>query len=304
MLGLISIIDVAFMGKYIIPVLFPIVKTNHHKLPGMINIVSKICGHEGCTIQPSYHKLYSPTYNHCVSHSTLNEYDCRKGIPLCKSLNCQNIAHFIDGQDNNYYPVRCETHKLVSDIRLSEKECQNCEEILYFPDNREHCMQCGNYRERILYHFKEFIIRSFFITNGVNFIYDKRIDGGKYKFRPDFSISCKFGHIIVEIDEFQHKRGYSQNLEINRMSSIFSDLRQSNPICEVLFIRYNHDNSQREKYLHMIITHFANLPNLGIELGIIYLFYNEFDGHPQIKLINSVDNGSYNDEPDFDKYIE
>lgn len=125
-----------------------------HKLEGMIDN-HKQCVSLECTIQPSYRKLYSKILISCKEHSSLNEYSVIKSTPICQVINCQNTAYFINPVDSNVYPIRCSNHHHSTDIELLLKICPNCEEKLYFPSNKKICMNCGYYRERKLYKFKE-----------------------------------------------------------------------------------------------------------------------------------------------------
>lgn len=128
---------------------------NEHKHNEMINLKRERCEFPECDISPSYGNLYLKNRIFCREHSSLNYYSGRKLNPICQVINCLNIAYFIDPTDDNIYPIRCHNHHHSTDIELIFKRCSNCEEELYFPEDKEICMNCGNYRERILYHFKE-----------------------------------------------------------------------------------------------------------------------------------------------------
>ncbi|CAH6419078.1 Hypothetical protein HVR_LOCUS271 [uncultured virus] len=55
----------------------------------------------------------------------------------------------------------------------------------------------------------------FLQSNNISAIHNKPISiNGSSKFRPDFLIRSKFGYIIFEVDEFQHKnQGYNNESE-------------------------------------------------------------------------------------------
>ena len=207
-------------------------------------------------------------------------------------------AYYYDVNDANLYPIRCASHMLPTDVQLIKRQCSNCFDTLYFPENKEYCMQCGNYRERRLYHFKESIIGAFLRSNSFHFVHNKPILSGKSGFRPDFLFDSHFGYIILEVDEWQHKRGYNIYSEIERMRVIFSELRQHSNICKVLFLRYNPDNYEgiqhdaisKHNYLYNLLIHFIQSNDIGTDLGVVYLFYDGFNNTPQIQTINIAEN--------------
>lgn len=91
-------------------------------------------------------------------------------------------------------------------------------------------MHCGIYRERILHHFKEHMVKYFFQSNNILFIHKKPISASGSKYRPDFLIKSNFGYIIVEVDEHQHKtEQYTMEKETFRMCMIYKDIQIINP---------------------------------------------------------------------------
>ena len=104
--------------------------------------------------------------------------------------------------------------------------------------------------------------------------------------RPDCLIKVNTYHIIVEIDEFQHKRKEYSN-ECTHMKEIAGDISSY-----VLFIRYNPDgyngliekiSSKRLIVLKDLLLHYINdVPNLDGNY-VIKLFYDGWDGTPKIE---------------------
>ena len=283
-----------------------------HKDDGMINLKDKRCCHESCEVRPSYGLLFSKSRKHCRQHATLNEYGYDKLKPCCTYSGCINPAHYIDPQDVNVYPIRCNDHKIPTDVELVKRECPNCLESLYYPANQQHCMNCGKYREQTLYHFKETIVKYVLQSNGMTFIHDKSIVGGKSRFRPDFVIPSNFGRIIVEVDEHQHTR-HEYCDELNRMRTIYHDIQCVAPGQQVLFIRYNPDifngphkveKKQRLDYLCTVINSLKDLSSLGANLGFIKLFYDGFAGSPNIEALGTIIDMVVHDETydDNDEY--
>jgi hypothetical protein len=175
-------------------------------------------------------------------------------------------------------------------------------------------MNCGSYREKRLYHFKEQIVKDFLTTNGVQFIHDKRVNPNGSLFRPDFLIITKFGYLVIEIDERQHKNtGYDLTLEDSRMQQIYRDVQLNSPNNQVLFIRFNPDEyigpqieqKSRLEYLFALIKHFENLQTIGVNSGKMYLFYDGFTGqNTKIEGIREITQHGWNDEPNFDNIEE
>jgi hypothetical protein len=264
-----------------------------HKFDIMINIKSKRCENETCTVLPSYGKLYSRILKSCVAHTCLNYYNRAKLSPLCQVINCCDIAYFVNFEDSNVYPIRCGTHHLLTDIELIFKLCPNCGDELYFPSNKKVCMDCGNYREKKLHRFKETIIKHFLTSNNIPFVYDRPVSINGSKSRPDFLIQSKFGYIVVEVDEHQHKK-YIQEEEIARMNTIHSDIQLIRSNSQVLFIRFNPDEyigiqcelKNRHKYLHDIVSHFIDQKTIGIPLAQLKLFFDEFNEKPIIESLS------------------
>ena len=117
------------------------------------------------------------------------------------------------------------------------------------------------------------------------------LEGSKH--RPDLQIKSKFGYIINEIDEHQHK-DYPEELEEKRMRKIYNDVQIIAPNSEVMFIRYNPDNYQgiqmdkeaKQKYLFNTITWLKECSKINLPLSKITLFYDGFDGNPKIEPIH------------------
>lgn len=260
-----------------------------HKTSEMVDCGRKWCQFSGCTKHPSYRKLYSTKSIHCLEHSTLNEYAEHRKNPICCVIECNNLAHYYARLDASLYPVRCHEHKISSDIQLIQRACSNCKEILYFPESKEVCMECGKYRPKVLLRFKEQMIQHLFQSNKIDHIHNQSISKNGSKYRPDFLIDTVFGKLIVEIDEFQHKPRYSniqydKDQEILRMQVIYQDVQLEFPKSEVLFIRYNPDKynngkcdyQNRMKYLYNFIKNMMELKTINFCLAVVYLFYDGF----------------------------
>jgi hypothetical protein len=263
-----------------------------HMLEKMIDVNNTKCGGVDCIKIPSYGKLYTNKRIHCKEHSLLNHYSRDKLKPVCQVINCQNLAYYVDPVDSNVYPIHCHIHHQSNDIELVNRICPDCDEEIYFPANKEICMNCGEYRIRKINRFKETMVKHFLTSNHIPFIHDRIISQSGSLFRPDFLIWSNFGVIIVEVDERQHKReSYNKDDEINRMCRICDDVQIVKPNSQVLFIRYNPDGydgkvyscKERQEYLYVIIMHFINMTSIEIPLAQLKLFYDGFIGNCEIQ---------------------
>ena len=264
-----------------------------HKSDIMVDVRGRKCEDEECKLRPSYGLLYSRTLRSCTGHSSLNYYNLAKLNPVCQVIDCCDTAYFIDSEDPNVYPIHCITHHTSTDIELILRLCPNCGDELYFPSNKKVCMDCGKYREKKLFRFKETIVKHFLTSNNIPFVYDRPVSLNGSKLRPDFLIQSKFGYIVLEVDEHQHK-DYVQVDEIARMNTIQIDIQLIKPNSQVLFIRFNPDEytgvqcelKTRHKYLHNIITHFVGQDIIGVPLAQLKLFYDGFNNNPVVESLS------------------
>lgn len=257
-----------------------------HREQNMICLTRKNCISPNCSKAASYSKLYSKDKTHCQEHVTLNEYQKSIGNPRCCKADCLNTAYYYDIKDENLYPIRCSNHALPTDIKLVEKQCKQCNDILHFPENRDICMECGKYRPEMPCHFKEALVKNFLQCNNIDHKYDTRISFKGSLCRPDFVINATFGKIILEVDEFQHKYDsqYTQEKEMARMKTIYQDAQIEFPNTQILFIRFNPDKYTGEKYtmdmrlnyLHKLLTQYTEEQDINTSLGVQYLFYDGF----------------------------
>lgn len=137
------------------------------------------------------------------------------------------------------------------------------------------------------------MVKYFFESNNISFTHNKPISLKGSIYRPDFSKEVQFGYLI-EVDEHQHKtRNYNQCNEIIRIKTRYQDIQLVKPGAQVLFIRFNpdeHDGMQSEikgryNYLYTIVMHFIGQSTIGMPLGKIMLYYDEFNGNPIIEPI-------------------
>jgi EsV-1-7 cysteine-rich motif len=165
----------------------------------MINVISKMC--EICNeVQPSYNK---------------------PGLP----------ARYCEGcKDGDMINVNANTCIECNEIRISNpnynNHCLRCF-IYKFPDNK--ISRNFKVKER---HVQDFLEEEF----PTEFIYDKPIDQGCSKKRPDAFKECGTHTLIIEVDEYQH-RNYEEICENRRMMEIYGDTANR----PIVFIRFNPD---------------------------------------------------------------
>jgi len=116
------------------------------------------------------------------------------------------------------------------------------------------------------------------------YTYNKKIND---KYFPDYVFNCVYYYIILEIDEYQHKK-YDKNNEIKRMRDITSSLEMP-----VIFIRYNpdkyipynkekiiEDDNRKEILLNQLNYYMKLSKDLSMKLtklSALYLFFDNFD---------------------------
>jgi hypothetical protein len=213
--------------------------------------------------------------------------------PVCLISNCKNRALYVDITNLQLYPVRCEDHHLDSDIKLTQKICTECNNKLFFPEDKDKCCNCGQYRTKDIICFDETLVYDYLTLNSVTFIHNKVVSPFGSLYRPDFLIQSSFGYICLEVDEHQHY-SYDKIQEETRMVTVYNDINIIKKDSQILFIRYNPngykgykmDTQAQLSYLLSIINHFINLPTINICLCKVYLFYSGFDGNPKLEVMD------------------
>lgn len=119
---------------------------------------------------------------------------------------------------------------------------------------------------------------------------DKIIDNGVcLKYRPDFLFDCETHHVVLEVDEEQH-RSYEKECENIRMRNIVESLAMP-----IIFVRYNPDSyknskgkredpCRRKRYavLEKVLNEtmggeaFEKIRDEKIYLGVVYIYYDGY----------------------------
>jgi hypothetical protein len=217
-----------------------------HKKENMYDVISNKCIEPNCQIKPSFNFEGLKTAIYCSQHKKENMISIH-GLK-CIEPNCKICPLYnFDGETKALY---CNSHKKDNMINVINKTCKThlCRTILKNQKYRGYCMPCfmhtfpdepvsRNYRtkEKIV---KDFIFSSF---PSETWIWDKTIQDGCSKHRPDFYNDCGDKIIIVEIDENQHTH-YDTTCEIARLNNLVQDVY----FRPVIIIRFNPDGYTNE----------------------------------------------------------
>ena len=256
-----------------------------HALVGYEDVKHKRCIHSNCSKQPVYGKIGSKNAEYCKEHALVGYEDVKH--KRCIHSNCNTRPSFnLPG----FAPEYCSRHKktrMVIHPLKKEKEkdiaCKFCEHSIHY--NEEFCSSCKKYIElgvTVKRKNKELNIKYLLENNNIEFKNDMIVADGCSKKRPDFLIPTIHGHIVLEVDENQHKHGTDYSCECTRMKQIYQDVGEQN----MTFIRYNPDNYRtiskkdlipplkREEFL---IKYIRSLEENGFSaLSVTYLFYDGF----------------------------
>lgn len=177
-----------------------------HKKPNMIHVLNKRCLEESCVIRPSYNFEGITTPIYCNKHKKTEMVNVKDRNHKCKN-NCGSIPNKTNKCKG--YCVRCFIH-----LFPNEKVSTN------YKVKEEHVC------EFIKEHFKN-----------ENCIFDKEIDGGCSKRRPDVYIDKHTHVIVIECDENQHKNKKYTSCDNKRTMEIFQDFGNR----PIVFVRFNPD---------------------------------------------------------------
>jgi len=244
-----------------------------HKLSEHVDVKHKTCSHPDCMTQPNFNFLgFTATY--CGTHrSPTMVYNPKKRCSSCKNFAISRT------QDS----FTCADHQNRTSIPLSNICPICCSCFVEIPHSQ--CVRCASYDGKTLKtKLKELTVKNALDDARIHYSsYDKRVEGGCSARRPDFIITTEWGNIVLEVDEFQHRRtNYPCECEITRMKQIYFDIGSS----YLSYIRYNPDpykpsysiqfpELKRLDFLTRKIKELTlNKPENPCE--VLYLFYDGF----------------------------
>ena len=188
---------------------FPNGKKSHcgeHRLDGMIDVKHIKCQQDGCDTTASFGLPNCKKRTHCCNHKTDDMIQIAYNI--CMSPECTKQA-----QNSNYNGF-----------------CYTC-----FMEQNPNSVFARNYK------IKEKEVMRVLSERYGDFSYDRTISGTRY--RPDCYREEDKCHLIVEIDEFQHKhQSYKDSDDEDRFSNIFFSLGSDKPLRIIRFNTDSYDN--------------------------------------------------------------
>lgn len=262
------------------------------RLDNMCNIVSRLCDFSECKMHATYGiPLSFPS--RCRNHRLTNMISNPRA--KCLKHKCNNNAIY-----GLLKPIHCSLHKNSNDLDLTERKCVKCGKI----DVVNEQGVCINFcllstTEYELYQkrkkTKEIRIVNLLTEKFGKPTYQDQIimseNKHNSKYRPDVVYEFKDYVIIIEVDERQHN-GASYNCTDENLGQRdrMLDIYFSFPNKKVFFIRYNPDSykvkdkvqkiaqTKREellvKWLELLFSYDSTkFP----KLGVLYLYYDEFD---------------------------
>lgn len=116
---------------------------SEHKLPGMVNVVSKTCEHKDCNTRPSFNYPSEKTGLYCVEHKLPDMVNVKDKKCAHDSCNKCPIFNYPDENGGRY----CSEHKLPNMVDVKNKKCEHdsCTKypIFNYPDKkvRRYCSE-------------------------------------------------------------------------------------------------------------------------------------------------------------------
>lgn len=195
-----------------------------------------------CNTYASFNILSETKGLYCFKHKKIGMQDVIS--KKCLEPDCNKRPAFnIQSESNGIY---CGKHKKIGmkDIKNKSKRCKLCCETRSILKYKDHCLRCfiftfpnenisKNYKVKEQ-HVTDFIKETW---NNLNFIFDKQINNGCSKRRPDAYLDLLTHIIIIECDENQHKI-YEDICDNKRTMEISNDFANR----PIVFIRFNPDS--------------------------------------------------------------
>ena len=213
---------------------------SYHKLENMINVIYKICIYQNCTHIAHYNNYgKSPIY--CSDHKL--DKMINVSSKKCIFKNCIKSPSY--NYKNIKSPKYCIDHKLENMIyQVNKQLCisKNCNKIVTSKYNG-YCPPCYtklNPNKLLKTRTKEYNVINNIISkfNIYDWKINEKIQLGSSNRRPDLLLKLKNYTLIIEINEYQHKRYISKKDENERILEISNDLNNK----PLIIINFNPDN--------------------------------------------------------------
>lgn len=251
-----------------------------HKSEIMVDVISKRCEFDDC-ISPAYFNYEGLMVKYCKTHKEDNMINVK--ATTCNYLGCYTQASF------NYNGLKaeyCFTHKYDDMINVNSKWClmKDCTTQANISKYKGYCFNCFyiNYpNETVIFNYKTKetkIMNS--ISNTFEIIKDQMIQGSGSRRRPDGIINLNNHNIIIEIDEYQHKRKGYLNEKI-REREIFEALNK----IPLTIIRFNPDRFNKLN---------NSLFSISKETRLVYIAHEERYKFAIQELVSTINNAILN----------
>ena len=226
-----------------------------HAKAGMVDIKNKKCEQKNCNTIPNFNYTDEKTALFCKEHAKPGMVDVNSKYCLYENCKIRPSFNYI----NEKTALFCKEHSKIGMVDVKSKRCLECNDTqVYNKIYKGYCTRCFLYKfpnEKVSrnYKVKENHMTDFIKENfkQEHIIFDKQVDGGCSKRRPDLYID-KGTHVIIgECDENRHENTSCEN---KRMMELFQDFGNR----PLVFIRFNPDayiNEHGEKILSSFKIH-------------------------------------------------
>ena len=212
-----------------------------HSSPEMIDLMSTRCNFKGCDKHPIF-GFPNGRKTRCGDHRLDDMIDLKT-----KRCHCGTIASF--GMPGSSKRTHCASHKTDGMIQFHYRYCivPECNRQAQNSEYNGFCYTCfkeqnpNSSTTTRNYKIKEKEVMRVLNERYGDFSCDRTIQGTRY--RPDCYREEDRYHLIVEIDEFQHKHpSYKDSDDEDRFSNIFFSLGADKPLRVIRFNTDSYDN--------------------------------------------------------------
>jgi hypothetical protein len=170
----------------------------------------KICNFENCKKKSTFNYRNEKIPIFCKDHSLDGMIDVKN--KRCNHTDCEKIPNYNYVNEKN--AIFCKDHSLDGMINVVSKRCKTnlCDTRVSNPKYKGHCLRCFIYlfpNEPVARNYKtketsvaDFVKNTFLEQD---WVFDKSIDNGCSKRRPDIRLELLTHSLIIEVDENQHR---------------------------------------------------------------------------------------------------